>query len=261
MTQPLIVVEIAHHICHIQLNRPEKLNAANRQLLSELAQAYTCAEADKDVRVVVVSAVGPHFTAGLDVADVLSTATDAGISVVPDGEIDPWGVLTDPISKPVIVAASGTCFTLGIELMLASDIAVADDTTIFGQIEVSRGILPFGGATTRLPARVGWGNAMRWLLTGDTFTATEALRMGMIQELTPAGEHVDRALDIARKIVAQAPLAVAATMRNARLVQRSAEATALAELPSELADLLKSKDFQAGVAAFSTRTAPVFTGE
>ena len=261
MSDSLILVSVSEHICHIQFNRPEKMNAANPQMFIELAQAFTLAESNSDVRVVVVSAVGPHFTAGLDVKDVLSTATDSGITLIPEGEIDPWAVLSEPISKPVIIAASGTCFTLGVELILAADIAVADDTTSFGQIEVSRAILPFGGATTRFPARVGWGNAMRWLLTGDTFDAHEALRIGLIQAVTPAGEHVNHAFELARKIATQAPLAVQATLRNARLAQRANEEVALSQLPSELAMLLKTKDFQAGVAAFSTRTNPVFTGE
>jgi enoyl-CoA hydratase len=145
-------------------------------------------------------------------------------------------------------------------LILAADIAVADETTTFGQIEVSRGILPFGGATTRFSARVGWGNAMRWLLTGDTFDAAEAHRMGLVQELVPAGEHVERALKIARSIAAQAPLAVQATLANARLAARATEAPALGQLNETLAGLSRTKDFAAGMEAFATRTTPTFEG-
>jgi enoyl-CoA hydratase len=261
MADSLVVFSVAEHIAHIQLNRADKLNAANRQLISELAHAFTHAEAHPAVRVVVVSAAGAHFTAGLDLGDVLGTVATDGIDLVPDGLIDPWGVKTTPISKPVIVAAQGTCLTLGMELILAADIAVADETAIFSQLEVSRGILPFGGATTRLPARVGWGNAMRYLLTGDKFDAAEALRIGLIQEVTAPGKQVDRALELASRVAAQAPLAVAATLRNARLAARGGEGLALASLPGELDALLKTTDFTEGVASFTRRERPNFTGQ
>lgn len=260
MTEPLILVSIADHICHIQLNRADKMNAANRQLLAELAQAFTEADSNAEVRVVVVSAVGPHFTAGLDLGDVLGTANEQGIDLIPAGLIDPWGVKTAPISKPVVMAVAGTCLTLGVELILATDVAVADSTARFGQMEVSRGILPFGGATTRFPARVGWGNAMQYLLTGDMFDTAQAHRIGLIQEITEPGAHVVRAMEIAARIAAQAPLAVQATLRNARLAARSGEGAALAGLPTELGNLLGTADFAAGVAAFSTREPPRFEG-
>ena len=261
MTVSLVLYSVADHIAHIQLNRADKLNAANRELLAGLAQAFTNAESDAGVRVVVVSAIGDHFTAGLDLGDVLGTVATQGIDLIPEGLIDPWGVKTAPISKPVVVAAQGTCLTLGMELILASDIAVADSTVVFSQLEVSRGILPFGGATTRLPARVGWGNAMRYLLTGDKFDAAEALRIGFIQEITAPGKQVDRALELAGHIAAQAPLAVAATLRNARLASRGGEGQALASLPGELDALLMTSDFAEGVASFTRRERPNFTGQ
>ena len=92
--------------------------------------------------------------------------------------------------KPVVVAVQGICFTIGIELMLATDIRVAARDTRFGQIEVKRGIYPVGGATIRLPREVGWGNAMRWLLTGDEFDAAEALRIGLVQEVVEPGQQL-----------------------------------------------------------------------
>jgi enoyl-CoA hydratase len=264
MSEKLVTTTLTEHILHITLNRPEKLNAANRQLLAELSDAFGLIDSDPEVRVAVVSAVGPHFTAGLDLGDIFGGAPAAdssnGLKIIPEGAIDPWGVQTAPVAKPVIVAVSGICLTLGVELILAADIAVADETTTFGQIEVSRGILPFGGATTRFPARVGWGNAMRWLLTGDTFDAAEAHRIGLIQELVPAGEHLERALKIARSIAAQAPLAVQATLANARLAARATEAASLGQLDDTLAGLAQTRDFAAGMEAFVTRTTPSFEG-
>lgn len=261
MPEPLVLVSTTGHIRHLQLNRAEKMNAANRQMLSELSLAYADADRDDNVRVVVVSAVGDHFTAGLDLEDVLGTASKSGLALTPDGGIDPWGMSTPPVCKPVIVAVQGTCLTLGVELILASELAIADETTVFGQLEVTRGIMPFGGATTRFSSRVGWAHASRFLLTGETFTAPEAHRIGLINEVVPAGTQVDKAMELAAHIAEQAPLAVQATLRNARVARASVENEALSQLPKELAALLSSQDFQAGVAAFSTRSKPEFAGK
>lgn len=106
----------------------------------------------------------------------------------------------------MIVATQGICFTVGIELMLAGDIRVAADNTRFGQIEIKRGIYPVCGATVRFIQNTDWGNAIRYLLTGDEIDPGEALRMGLIQEIAPAGDQFDRALAIAKRIAAQAPL-------------------------------------------------------
>ena len=265
MSEKLVTTELNDHILHIVLNRPSKLNAANRQVLAELSAAFAEIDANTDIRVAVVSAVGPHFTAGLDLGDIfggeaLGGNASGGLAIIPEGSVDPWGVQSASVTKPVIVAVSGICFTLGVELILAADIAVADTTTTFGQIEVSRGILPFGGATTRFPARVGWGNAMRWLLTGETFDAVEAHRIGLVQELVPAGEHIERAMTIARSIAAQAPLAVQATIANARLAARATEQESLRQLNGTLGALATTEDFAAGMAAFETRTTPTFEG-
>ena len=260
MNEPLVIASTVGHIRHLQLNRAEKMNAANRQMLSELSIAYAEADRDDDVRVVVVSAVGDHFTAGLDLRDVLGKAPESGLTLTPVGGIDPWGITTASISKPVIVAVQGTCLTLGVELILASEIAVADETTVFGQLEVTRGLMPFGGATTRFAQRVGWAHASRYLLTGETFSATEALRIGLINEVVPAGKQVERAMELAGLISEQAPLAVQATLKNSRVARKAVEEVALNKLPEELAVLLKSQDFQAGVAAFASRSKPEFQG-
>jgi enoyl-CoA hydratase/carnithine racemase len=260
MAEPLVLVSTNGHIRHLQLNRAEKMNAANRQMLSELSMAYAEADRDDNVRVVVVSATGDHFTAGLDLGDVLGTASQSGLELTPEGGIDPWGITTAPISKPVVVAVQGTCLTLGVELILASELAVADETTVFGQLEVTRGIMPFGGATMRFSQRVGWANASRYLLTGETFTALEAHRIGLVNGVVPAGTHVERAFELAGLIAEQAPLAVQATLRNARVAREAVEAVALNKLPEELAILLNSHDFQEGVAAFASRSKPEFRG-
>jgi enoyl-CoA hydratase/carnithine racemase len=154
----------------------------------------------------------------------------------------------------------GWCLTLGIELLLATDIRVAADNAKFSQMEVSRGIFPFGGATIRFPREVGWGNAMRYMLTGDTFDSLEALRMGLVQEVVPAGHQLQRAYELAELITKQAPLGVSTTLLSARRAQREGEQAAAKELVAEMLQLLDTKDGAEGVASFLERRPAVFTG-
>ena len=255
-----VVTERRGHLLLIGLNRPLKRNAADFAMLQQLALAYGELERDPELRVGVVHALGEHFTAGLDLADIGPRLGPAGLEMVPEGGINPWQVDGTALSKPVVIAVQGTCLTLGIELMLASDIVVAAESTRFGQIEVSRGILPFGGATIRFPRAAGWGNAMRWLLTGDLFDAREAHRLGLVQEIVPDGQELTRAIELAERIAAQAPLAVQATLANARLALRDGAAAAEATLQPALARLAASTDARIGMEAFLSRQPAEFQG-
>ena len=257
---PRVTVERDGHVLLIGLNRVDKRNAADMRLLQELSLAYGMLERDSELRVGFVFAHGDHFTAGLDLADVGPHIGAAGLDLVPEGGINPWQVSGEQLTKPVVIAVQGTCLTLGIELMLASDVVIAADSTVFGQIEVSRGILPFGGATTRFPRAVGWGNAMRWVLTGETFPVSEAHRIGLVQEVVKHGEQYDRGLEIARRIAAQAPLAVQAALVNARLAIRQGDAAAEASLQPELVRLAQTEDARIGVESFLTRQPANFIG-
>jgi enoyl-CoA hydratase len=261
MPEPRVTIDRDGHILLIGLNRTDKRNAADLQLLQELSLAYGQLESDPDLRCGLVYAHGDHFTGGLDLADVGPRMTGAGLDIVPEGGINPWQVEGQSLTKPVVIAVQGICLTLGIELILASDIAVAAESTTFAQIEVARGILPFGGATIRLPRAVGWGNAMRWILTGDTFDAAEAFRIGLVQEVVPTGTQYQRALEIARRVSAQAPLAVQAALANAKLAIREGDAAAEARLQPELMRLVATEDSQIGMQAFLSRTEARFVGK
>jgi enoyl-CoA hydratase/carnithine racemase len=255
-----VTVERDGHILLIGFNRPEKRNAADLRLLQELALAYAELERDPELRVGLVFAHGDHFTGGLDLADVGPRIGPEGLDMVPEGGISPWQLEGVQLSKPVVIAVQGTCLTLGIELILASDIAVAAQSTTFAQIEVARAILPFGGATIRFPRAVGWGNAMRWILTGDQFDAAEAHRIGLVQEVVPDGEQYARGLELAQRIASQAPLAVQAALANARLAIREGDAAAEAALQPALVRLVGTEDARRGMEAFATRTTAEFVG-
>jgi len=260
-SEPRITVERRGAVLLMGFSRPQKRNAADLRLLQELALAYGELERDARLRVGLVFAHGDHFTGGLDLADVGPRIGPDGLDMVPEGGINPWQVGGTSVTKPIVMAVQGTCLTLGIELMLASDIVVAADSTVFSQIEVARGILPFGGATIRFPRAVGWGNAMRWILTGDSFDAAEALRIGLVQEVVPHGTQFDRGLALAERIAAQAPLAVQAALANARIAVRDGDSAAEAALQPELVRLARTRDAQIGMEAFLTRTPAQFIGE
>lgn len=259
VTQPRVLTERRGQVWLMGLNRPEKRNAADLALLHELAAAYAVLHTDHELRVGVLYGVGDHFTGGLDLADVGPGLVAGDLSLVPPGGVDPWGLHTEPVSKPVVMAAQGTCLTLGIELALAADVVVAAEGTQFAQLEVARGILPFGGATIRFP-RLGWGDAMRWLLTGDAFDAAEAHRIGLVQEVVPDGAQLDRALAIADRIAAQAPLAVQATLASARQARTDAS-VATSRLLQTVRMLAGTQDAQRAMAAYLTKTPVEFTGE
>ncbi|MBT7926604.1 MAG: enoyl-CoA hydratase, partial [Micrococcales bacterium] len=160
-TTTRVTTEIRDHILLIGLNRPDKLNAADEQMLHELSLAYGQLDTDPNLRVGVVFAYGDHFTAGLDLNDVGPKLAAGKLQMVPEGGLDPWGMSTKQVSKPVVMATKGTCFTLGVELALASDVVIAASDSRFAQLEVSRGIMPFGGGTIRFPEVAGHANAMR----------------------------------------------------------------------------------------------------
>ena len=157
-------------------------------------------------------------------------------SVFPVGSVDPLSLRPPLRTKPLVCAVQGICFTLGIELMLAADIVIAADDCRFAQIEVKRGIMPAGGATIRMVERAGWGNAQRYLLTGDEFGAPEALRLGFVQEVVPAGRQKERALEIAGAIAEQAPLAVRASLASSRISVDQGPHAAIREFNAQQAD-------------------------
>jgi enoyl-CoA hydratase len=253
-----ITTEKRGHLLLIGLNRAAKRNAFDVEMLEEFAGAFDQLEADADVRCAVIFAHGDHFTGGLDLANV-APALQAGRIGLGGGGIDPWAIHGKTRTKPTVIAVQGLCLTLGIELCLASDITVASETARFAQIEIKRGIFPFGGATIRFVQTAGWGNAMRWLLTGDEFDATEAHRIGLVQEVTRAGGELARAVEIAETIAKQAPLGVRATLASARRCLN--EQVAAEELMPQLQRLMASDDAREGMMSFVERRPAVFTGK
>jgi enoyl-CoA hydratase/carnithine racemase len=243
----------------IGIDRPAKLNGFTPQMMRELGEAYTAFEREPEARCALVYAEGANFTSGLDLPK-MAPQLGGERPLAGEGEIDPFGLRAPFRSKPVVFAVQGICYTLGIELMLAADVVVASADCRFAQLEVRRGLMPTGGATIRMPERAGWGNAMRWLLTGEEFDAPTALRLGFVQEVVPAGRQLERAREIARAIAQQAPLALAAVIASARSAGREGAPAAIAQFGSAQRALLASEDFQEGLRTFKDKSTPRFRG-
>ena len=254
-----ITTETRGHVFLMGLNRPKKMNSFTMQMLHELARAYTEYEQDDQLWCAVLFAHGENFTGGLDLSEV-GPAIAQGETLVPEGAIDPMDLIEPRRTKPVVCAVQGWCITIGVELLLAADIRLAAQGTKFAQMEVKRGIMPFGGATIRFPQICGWGNAMRHLLTGDTFDADEAYRIGLIQEIVETGKQLDRAVEIATEVASQAPLAVQETMRSCRIAAEEGPKAAFDRFYEQVRRLMQSEDALEGVQSFIQRRQAEFKG-
>jgi enoyl-CoA hydratase len=245
------------HVLLIGLDRVAKRNAFDKAMLDALGLAYAKLEHDDQLRCGVLFAHGDHFTGGLELTQF---ASSLGHFDYPEGAIDPLGIRGPRLTKPVISAVQGICLTIGIELILATDIRIAASDARFAQIEIKRGLFPFGGATIRFPREVGWGNAMRYLLTGDEFNAAEALRIGFVQEVVEPGQQLTRATELAQVVSAQAPLGVRATLKSARLAISEGEEAAIRQFLPDLQAIMQSEDIKEGIQSFIERRQANFEG-
>lgn len=261
MNYSRITAEIRGNVILMGLNRPEKRNAFDLQMYEELAFAYGELDRNPELRCGVLFAHGEHFTAGLEL-DKWAAVFSGSKWELPEGCIHPLGLdLNARCKKPVVMAVRGRCYTIGFELLLAQDIRVASTDAKIALLEVKRGIYPVGGGTVRLFQEIGWGNAMRYLLTGDEITGQEAYRMGLVQELTEPGKELDRAVAIAADIASRAPLGVMAALRSARITSIEGQGAALARLIPDLMPLMKSEDAREGMMSFIERREAKFKGK
>jgi enoyl-CoA hydratase/carnithine racemase len=261
MSVKTITVDRDGHVLLIGVNRPEKRNAFDVEMLGGLAAAYEELGDDAELRAGVLYGHGDHFSAGLDLAAVAPVVAETGpAALAGNRRYDPFGLWAEPVPKPIVMAVNGVAYTLSIELALASDIVVAADDVRFRQLEIGRGIIPFGSATIRAPMQLGWGNAMRFLLTAEEFGAAEAHRIGLVQEVVPAGKHVERATAIAQLVAKQAPLGVQGTLANARVAQKRGMGAAAEHLTGLLPGILASEDAMEGMMSFMQRRDAAFKG-
>jgi enoyl-CoA hydratase/carnithine racemase len=244
-------------VLRITIDNAAQRNAFSPDMMLQLAEALTRLDRSDDLWAGVICAEGDHFTAGLDMPKFFGP--DAEDKPIPADHVDPLG-LKRRCRKPLVTAVQGYVYTLGIEMLLAGDIAVAADTARFSQLEAKRGIAPLGGAHVRFLQRMGWGDAMYHLMLCDEFDAARALKIGLVQEVVPAGRQIARAMELADIITRNAPIGVQVTKEAALLYLRDGERAALDFIPTMRDRVMSSDDAAEGIRSFKERRAGVFQG-
>jgi len=243
----------------IGLNRPEKRNALNGEMFDALSEAYARYERDDDLRCAVLYGEGSAYCAGADLVELKSLVDDDRL-MYRVGEYDPFGLEGSRLSKPLVAAVHGMCFAGGLELALAGEFIIAAEGTKFGQPEVARGLFAFGGGAARWPQIVGYGNAQRYLLTGDILDADEALRIGLIQEIVPPAELFDRALELANTVADAAPMGVRSSLAISRRAAIDGIPAAIKAIPALRSEIVGTDDAAEGVVSFKERRAGRYVG-
>jgi enoyl-CoA hydratase len=256
-----LTVERRGQIVLIGINRPTIQNRIDPETFQALAKAYYDYDHDPSLRAAVLFGHGPNFSRGIDVDAFRSIVTSGKPRIGSEGLIDPLGKKMPRLTKPLIVAVHGDTWNMADELFLVADIRVAAEDTNFGQDEVSHGRFPGGGATIRFPREAGWGNAMRFILTGDHWTARDAYRMGTVQEVAPTPQAaLDKAIEIANKVASNAPLGIETALASAHLAVDAPEADALSKLEAQYGALYRTQDFVEGRKAEAEGRPPVYRG-
>lgn len=258
MSYSFLTVSHADRIATITVNRPDKLNALNDATIAELGQAIHAARADEGVGAVILTGAGRAFIAGADISELSSQSPLDGQRRSRAGQAVFEAFETSP--KPVIAAVNGFALGGGCELAMACHIRIAGEAAKLGQPEVKLGIVPGYGGTQRLPRLVGRGAALKLLLTGEIIGATEALRLGLVDEVVPAEQLTERTRALATLMLTNAPLALAGCLDA---VHRGLDTT-LGEgcrIESDLFGVLSATDdMREGMDAFLAKRTPSFRG-
>jgi enoyl-CoA hydratase/carnithine racemase len=256
-----ITVERREEIVLIGINRPQVYNRFDPDAFFGLAKAYYDFDNDPSLRAAVFFGHGENFSRGIDVDAFAPLAKTGKPFAVTDGMLDPFA-RTQQLSKPLIAVVHGDTWNMGHELHLVADIRVASADVRFGQDENTHGRFPGGGSTIRFPREAGWGNAMRYMLTGDHWDAQEAYRMGLIQQVAPdPAAALEAGIALARKIAACGPLGIKTTLASAHLSIDESEAAAFAKLNEQFGALFRTQDFIEGRNAEAEGRPPVYHGK
>jgi enoyl-CoA hydratase len=254
-----VLVDKVDRIAWVTLNRPEKLNALNNEVLKQLEQVFADLEHDAEVGVVVLTGAGEKaFVAGADIAELQSLDTAAARVQALSGQAVFQRI--EALPKPVIAAVNGFALGGGCELALACHIRIASETARFGLPEVSLGVIPGYGGTQRLPRLVGKGVALDLILSGEMVPAAEALRMGLVSRVVPQADLRATAEKLARTILSRGPLALRSALAAVHDGLEMAQDKGLQYEASLFGLLAATQDMQEGMGAFLEKRTAVFKG-
>jgi enoyl-CoA hydratase/carnithine racemase len=256
MTDVVLLERPAEGVVLVRINRPEARNALNIEVRKLLSRYLTELSEDSTTRAVVITGNEKSFAAGADIKEMANLGT---IEALQRGIHRLWQSIGN-CRKPVIAAVSGYALGGGCELAMTCDIIVAGESASFGQPEVKIGILPGGGGTQRLARAVGKYKAMKYVLTGDMFSAREAFDMGLVSEVVPDPEVEGRALDLARQLAVLPPLALQLAKEAVLAGMEAPLSSALALEAKSLQILFSSQDQKEGMRAFIEKRKPKFEG-
>jgi len=250
------------HIFHITLNRPEKRNAVSFEMMEQLAGMVESLIADPEVRVIILKGAGPIFSSGIDLGSLATLVSryqnDGGGALVRSDLHKYQGFFSrlELIEIPIICAMHSKAFGVSMEIALACDIRVMSEDCLWTMPEVKFGSICDLGGTSRLSRVIGTGRAMEVLMTGDKFTAQQALEWGLINYVFPADRLFEEAERLAARIAANAPLAVGAT-KNVIKCGYSLDLRAQLDLECYQQNiLLRSQDFKEAIAAVMEKRPP-----
>ncbi|MCH7697468.1 MAG: enoyl-CoA hydratase/isomerase family protein [Chloroflexi bacterium] len=265
-----LLYEKHNHIARITLNRPEKRNAIDPEMMVRLGEAWIDFEKDDDMRVAIVTGAGDtSFCAGADLARLIPLMTGArqpedewDNRLRNEPEVTRAALLRNfPLYKPVIAAINGYCLAAGTELVQGTDIRIASDNATIGLTEVKRGIVPAGGGIARMPRQIAFAKAMEILLVGDAIPAEEARLIGFVNYVVPQSELMAKADEFAVKIAENGPLAVR-KLKEAVIKGLGLPIQDAYKIESEaVAQVMSSEDAREGPLAFMEGRKPKFTGK
>jgi enoyl-CoA hydratase len=264
MSQPHLLVEREGAVAVVTMNRPEARNAFGPEMLVRMADAWDELDGDPSVRVVIFTGAGGHFCAGSDLKFMAGKQEPdewvTKLRATPDLH---WKSLLRHyrLKKPLIAAVEGTALAGGTEILQATDIRVAGAGAKFGVAEAKLGLFPLAGSTVRLQRQIPYTIAMELLLTGRHITAEEALRIGLIGRVVPAGEALGAAKGIAAEIAANGPIAVQAIKRSVIETADMSEADGLKRELEIGWPVFGSEDAKEGPRAFAEKRKPEFKGK
>jgi enoyl-CoA hydratase len=259
------------HLVLVTIDRPESKNSLDMYHFRDLAGAWKQFRYDDDAWVAIVTGVGHNFMSGADLKSYIPqiTALSREIAKGEVTEVDGCklsdgtrAVLRDSkIYKPIIAAINGPCVAGGMEMLGGIDIRIATTNARFGVMEPKRGLFAGGGTTARLPRQVPFPAAMEFLLTAEAFPAARALELGLLNEIVPEDQLMDRAIDWARRIMANAPLAVQATKESV-LRGLSTTLDEAYQIEQKLSsEIFQTEDAKEGPQAFAEKRPPVWRGK